>query len=50
MDQLRAEPAGVQIMVVFGILFDVLNYSMRFAPDETKRAVIQLQQIFNSTQ
>ena len=50
MDQLRAEAAGVQIMVAFGILFDVLNHSMRNEPDETRRAVAQLQQIFNSTQ
>jgi hypothetical protein len=50
MDQLRAEPASVQIMVAFGILFEVLNYSMRCEPDETRLAVVQLQQIFNSTQ
>ena len=50
MDQLRAEPSNVQIMVAFGILFEVLNHSMRNEPDETRRAVAQLQQIFNSTQ
>ena len=50
MDQLRAEPAGVQVTVAFGILFEVLNHSMRNEPDETKRAVVHLQQIFNSTQ
>jgi hypothetical protein len=49
MDQLRAESAGVQVTVAFGILFEVLTYSMRNEPDETKRAVVQLQQIFNST-
>jgi hypothetical protein len=49
MDQLRAESAGVQVTVAFGILFEVLTYSMRNEPDETKRAVVHLQQIFNST-
>jgi hypothetical protein len=49
MDQLRAESAGVQVTVAFGILFEVLTSSMRNEPDETKRAVIHLQQIFNST-
>ena len=48
MDQLRAESAGVQVTVAFGILFEVLTYSMRNEPDETKRAVVHLQQIFNS--
>src|ERR1700751_248625 len=41
MDQLRAEPSGVQIMVAFGMLFEVLNHSMRNEPDETKLAVAQ---------
>jgi hypothetical protein len=50
MDQLRAEPAGVQIMVAFGILFEVLNYSMRFEPDETKRVAAQLNHLFNAMQ
>jgi hypothetical protein len=50
MDRLRAEPVGVQITVVFSILFEVLNHSMRMEPDETKRAAAQLQQIFNSPQ
>jgi hypothetical protein len=50
MDQLRTEPVGVQIMVAFSIPFELLNYSMRNEPDETKRAVVQLRQGFNSTQ
>jgi hypothetical protein len=50
MDQLRTEPVGVQIKVAFGVLFAVLNHSMRNEPDDTKRAVAQLQQIFNSLQ
>jgi hypothetical protein len=47
MDQLRAEPVGVQVMVAFSVLIAVLNYSMRNEPDQTKRTVAQLQQIFN---
>jgi hypothetical protein len=50
MDQLGAEPVGVQVMVAFSVLIAVLNYSMRNEPDQTKRAVAQLQQIFNSPQ
>jgi hypothetical protein len=50
MDQLRAESVGVQIKVAFGILFEVLNYSMRNEPEEMKPVVAQLQQIFNSLQ
>ena len=50
MDQLRAEPVGVQVMVAFSVLIAVLNYRMRNEPDQTKRAVAQLQQIFNSAQ
>ena len=50
MDQLRAEPVGVQVMVAFSVLIAVLNYSMRDEPDQTTRAVAQLQQIFNSPQ
>lgn len=50
MDQLRTEAVGVQIKVAFGVLFEVLNNSTRNEPDETKHAVAQLQQIFNSLQ
>ena len=50
MDQLRAEPAGVQIMVAFGVLFEVLNYSMRYEPDETKLVAAQLNHLFNAMQ
>jgi hypothetical protein len=50
MDQLRAEPVGVQVMVAFSVLIAALNYRMRNEPDQTKRAVAQLQQIFNSLQ
>jgi hypothetical protein len=41
---------GVQVMVAFSVLIAVLNYSTRNEPDQTKRAVAQLQQIFNSPQ
>ena len=50
MDQLRAEPVSVQVTVAFSVLIAVLNYSMRNEPDQTKRTVAQLQQIFNSLQ
>jgi hypothetical protein len=50
MDQLRAESAGVQVTVAFGILFEVLTYSMRNEPDETKLVAAQLNHLFNAMQ
>ena len=50
MDQLRAEPVGVQILVAFGTLFEVLERSMQYEPDETKRTMATLKKFFASLQ
>jgi hypothetical protein len=50
MDQLRSEPAAVQVKVAFAVLATVLGIAANHDPDELKRAARELEQLMNLVQ
>jgi hypothetical protein len=46
-DELRGEPAAVQVKTAFAVLAKVLEIAARHDPDEVKRATAELQQLMN---
>ncbi|SIO49592.1 hypothetical protein SAMN05443247_06492 [Bradyrhizobium erythrophlei] len=50
MDELRSEPAAVQVKVAFAVLATVLGIAAKRDPDELKRAAVELHQLMNAMQ
>ncbi|BBZ93141.1 hypothetical protein F07S3_29740 [Bradyrhizobium diazoefficiens] len=50
MDELRGEPAAVQIKVAFAVLAKVISGAARHDPEELKRAAVELNQLMNAVQ
>jgi len=50
MDELRSEPAAVQVKVAFAVLATVLGIAAKRDPDELKRAEVELHQLMNAMQ
>ena len=50
MDELRSEPAAVQVKVAFAVLATVLGIAANRDPDELKRAARELEQLMNLVQ
>ncbi|MEH2565368.1 hypothetical protein V1289_004995 [Bradyrhizobium sp. AZCC 2289] len=48
MDELRSEPAAVQVKVAFAVLATVLGIAAKRDPDELKRAAVELHQLMNA--
>lgn len=50
MDELRGEPAAVQIKVAFAVLATVISGAARRDPEELKRAAVELNELMNAMQ
>jgi hypothetical protein len=50
MDELRGEPAAVQIKVAFAVLATVIGGAARRDPEELKRAAVELNELMNAMQ
>ncbi len=50
MDELRGEPAAVQVKVAFAVLATVISGAARHDPEELKRAAVELHQLMNAMQ
>jgi hypothetical protein len=50
MDELRAEPAAVQIKAAFAVLATVMCIAAKNDPDEMKRAARELSELMNLVQ
>ena len=49
MDELRSEPAAVQVKVAFAVMATVVADAARRDPDEAKRAALELRELMNLT-
>lgn len=50
MDELRGEPAAIQVKVAFAVLATALKTAARDDPQELKRAAVELEQLMNVMQ